>query len=562
MKIILSTACALILLGAGASAQTLDDLKKDGNGGSSDNVLTYGMGYHQQRYSPLKQVNKQTVKRLVPVWNLSLDNNWGEQAQPIVYDGVMYVTNAKATVAIDVSTGKQIWKQTLDWPPETPRVVCCGVSNKGAAIYNGKVFRTTLDAHVVAYDAKDGKELWKSKAAEWKDGYSLTLAPLIANGVLVTGISGAEFGIRGFIDGWDTETGKQLWRRYTIPARGEKGNETWPQDTNAWEVGGGSAWITGSYDPDLDLMFWGIGNPAPWASQSRPGDNLYTSSVLAIRPKTGEIVWHYQFTPNDSYDYDACWELINAEIAVGGQKHKVIMQFNRNGFLYVIDRADGKLVAANPFEKVNWASQIDKETGRPVETDVAKKLREGGNAVELWPSPLGAKNWPHAAYSPETGLLYANTQSQARMYKHLETKPYVVGQRYMFVENLPIPKQPGEAWGHIDAVDPLTGKQKWRVPLTDHAIWSANLVTGGGLLFTGKETGEFIALDIEDGKQVWTFQTGSGINAQPITYTHNGRQYVTILSGIGGLWWNLAREQLKDKVPQGGSVWTFALLPE
>jgi alcohol dehydrogenase (cytochrome c) len=562
MKTILSTACALILLGAGASAQTLDDLKKDGNGGSSDNVLTYGMGYHQQRYSPLKQVNKQTVKRLVPVWNLSLDNNWGEQAQPIVYNGVMYVTNARATVAIDVSTGKQIWKQTLDWPPETPRVVCCGVSNKGAAIYNGKVFRTTLDAHVVAYDAKDGKELWKSKAAEWKDGYSLTLAPLIANGVLVTGISGAEFGIRGFIDGWDTDSGKHLWRRYTIPARGEKGNDTWPQDTNAWEVGGGSAWITGSYDPDLDLMFWGIGNPAPWASQSRPGDNLYTSAVLALRPKTGEIVWHYQFTPNDAYDYDACWELINAEITVGGQKHKVIMQFNRNGFLYVIDRADGKLVAANPFEKVNWASQIDKETGRPTETDVAKKLREGGNAVELWPSPLGAKNWPHAAYSPETGLLYANTQSQARMYKHLETKPFVVGQRYMFVENLPMPKQPGEAWGHIDAVDPLTGKQKWRVPLTDHAIWSANLVTGGGLLFTGKETGEFIALDIEDGKQVWTFQTGSGINAQPITYTHNGRQYVTILSGIGGLWWNLAREQLKDKVPQGGSVWTFALLPD
>ena len=376
MKTLASAACVLFLFGAGASAQTLDDLKKDGNGGSTDNVLTYGMGYHQQRYSPLKQINKQTVKRLVPVWNLSLDNNWGEQAQPIVYNGVMYVTNAKATVAIDVVTGKQIWKQTLDWPPETPRVVCCGVSNKGAAIYNGKVFRTTLDAHVVAYDAKDGKELWKSKAAEWKDGFSLTVAPLIANGVLVTGISGAEFGIRGFIDGWDPETGKQLWRRYTIPARGEKGNETWPQNNNAWEVGGGSSWITGSYDPELDLMYWGIGNPAPWASQSREGDNLYTSSVLAMRPKTGEIVWHYQFTPNDAYDYDACWELINAELTIGGEKRKVIMQLNRNGFLYVIDRANGKLLSANPFEKVNWASAVDKETGRPVETEVAKKLRD------------------------------------------------------------------------------------------------------------------------------------------------------------------------------------------
>jgi len=561
MKILVSAACVLLLLGAGASAQTLDDLKRDGNGGSTDNILTYGMGYHQQRYSPLKEINKQTVKRLVPVWNLSLDNNWGEQAQPIVYNGVMYVTNARATVAIDVATGKQIWKQALDWPPETPRVVCCGVSNKGAAIYNGKVFRTTLDAHVIAYDAKDGKELWKSKAAEWKEGFSLTVAPLIANGVLVTGISGAEFGIRGFIDGWDPETGKHLWRRYTIPARGEKGNDTWPQNNNAWEIGGGSSWITGSYDPELDLMYWGIGNPAPWASQSRDGDNLYTSSVLAMRPATGEIVWHYQFTPNDAYDYDACWELINADIDVGGQKRKVIMQLNRNGFLYVIDRSNGKLLAANAFEKVNWASHVDNETGRPVETDIAKSIR-AGNATEHWPSTRGGKNWPHAAFNPQTGLLYANTLHEGRMYKHLEIKPHVVGQRYQFIENLPLPRAADEPLGHMEAIDPLTAQKKWRTPLMDFQIWSAMLATGGGLLFTGKETGEFIAVDADTGKVVWQFQTGSGINAMPVTYTHQGRQYVTVLSGIGGLYWNIAREQLKDKVPQGGSVWTFALLPE
>jgi len=561
MKILVSAACVLLLLGAGASAQTLDDLKRDGNGGSTDNILTYGMGYHQQRYSPLKEINKQTIKRLVPVWNLSLDNNWGEQAQPIVYNGVMYVTNARATVAIDVATGKQIWKQALDWPPETPRVVCCGVSNKGAAIYNGKVFRTTLDAHVIAYDAKDGKELWKSKAAEWKEGFSLTVAPLIANGVLVTGISGAEFGIRGFIDGWDPETGKHLWRRYTIPARGEKGNDTWPQNNNAWEIGGGSSWITGSYDPELDLMYWGIGNPAPWASQSRDGDNLYTSSVLAMRPATGEIVWYYQFTPNDAYDYDACWELINADIDVGGQKRKVIMQLNRNGFLYVIDRTNGKLLAANAFEKVNWASHVDNETGRPVETDIAKSIR-AGNATEHWPSTRGGKNWPHAAFNPQTGLLYANTLHEGRMYKHLEIKPHVVGQRYQFIENLPLPRAADEPLGHMEAIDPLTAQKKWRTPLMDFQIWSAMLATGGGLLFTGKETGEFIAVDADTGKVVWQFQTGSGINAMPVTYTHQGRQYVTVLSGIGGLYWNIAREQLKDKVPQGGSVWTFALLPE
>src|SRR6059058_1147091 len=540
-------------------AQTLEELKNDGK--NTDNVLTYRMGYHQHRYSPLKQINKSNLKRLVPVWNLSLDNNWGEQAQPLVYNGVMYVTNARATVAIDVATGKQIWKHNLEWPPETPRVVCCGASNKGAAILNDKVYRTTLDAYVLALDMKTGKEIWKSKAAEWKDGYSMTVAPQIANGVLITGISGAEFGIRGFIDGWDPETGKQLWRRYTIPARGEKGNETWPQDTNAWEIGGGSSWITGSYDPELDLMYWGIGNPAPWASQSRDGDNLYTSSVLAIRPTTGETVWYFQFTPNDAYDYAACWELINADIKVAGKPRKVVMQLNRNGFLYVLDRTNGKLLAANAFEKVNWASHVDKETGRPVETDIAKRIR-AGMATEHWPSTRGGKNWQHAAFNPETGLLYANTLHEGRMYKHLEIKPHVVGQRYQFIENLPLPRAADEPLGHMEAIDPLTAQKKWRTPLMDFQIWSAMLATGGGLLFTGKETGEFIAVNADTGEIVWQFQTGSGINAIPVTYTHQGRQYVTVLSGIGGLYWNIARERLKDMVPQGGSVLTFALLPE
>jgi len=554
-----SLAIMLALFASAAAAQTLDDLRNDGK--NTDNVLTYGMGYHLQRYSALKQIDKTNVKRLVPIWNLSLTNDWGEQAQPLVHNGVMYVTNAKHTVAIDVGTGKQIWRQTLDWPAETPRVVCCGVSNKGAAIYNGKVFRTTLDAHVIAYDAKTGKELWKSKAAEWKDGYSMTMAPLIANGVLITGMSGAEFGIRGFIDGWDPETGRQLWRRYTIPARGEKGNETWPQDSDAWKIGGGSSWITGSYDPELDLTYWGVGNPAPWASQSRPGDNLYTSSVLALRPKTGEIVWYYQFTPNDGYDYDSNWELILADIDVAGQKHKVVLQLNRNGFLYVLDRTNGKLLSAKPYEQVSWASHVDMETGRPVETDVAKRLR-AGEQVELWPSTSGGKNWPHAAYNPNTGLLYANTLHQFSLYKHLEHKPYEVGQRYQNIENVRPPPTPGQPQGHIDAIDPLTGEKKWRVPLTDFQIWSAMLATGSGLLFTGKTTGEFIALDAETGKQLWQFQTGSGINAQPITFTHNGRQYVSVLSGLGGLYWNQQRARLKDIVPQGGSVWTFALMQD
>jgi alcohol dehydrogenase (cytochrome c) len=553
---IFAVAAALLLAGSAVSAQTTEELNNDGK--NTDNILTYGMGYHQQRYSRLNQINRNTVKRLVPVWSLSLDNQWGEQAQPLVHNGVMYVTNARHTVAIDVATGKQIWRHTLDWPPETPRVVCCGVSNKGPAIFEGKVFRTTLDAHVIALDAKTGKEVWKSKADEWKEGFSMTMAPLVANGVVITGMSGAEFGIRGYIDGWDPQTGKRLWRTYTIPARGEKGNETWPQDNDAWKVGGGSSWITGSYDPELDLTYWGTGNPAPWASQSRKGDNLYTSSVLALRPKTGEIVWHYQFTPNDPYDFDANWEMINADIDVNGQRRKVIMQLNRNGFLYVIDRTNGQLISAKAYEKVNWATHVDIETGRPVETDVGTRVRNM-ETVEMWPSTRGAKNWPHAAFNPETGLLYANTMHRGGIYRHVETKPHMAGQRYQFIENKPAPAEPGTPIAHVEAIEPLTANKRWRTPLTDHPHWSAMLATGGGLLFTGKETGEFIAIDSDTGKTVWQFQTSSGVNAQPVTFTHNGKQYVTILSGIGGLWWNAARQQLRN-VPQGGSVWTFALV--
>jgi alcohol dehydrogenase (cytochrome c) len=555
MKHLVVATFALLFAMTPALAQTLDDLKNDGK--NPDNVLTYGMGYHQNRYSPLKQIDKTNVKRLVPVWNLSLDNQWGEQAQPLVYEGVMYVTDAKSTVAIDVETGKQIWKTPVDWPPEMARVVCCGVSNKGPAIFGGKLFRTTLDAFVIALDMKTGKEIWRQKAAEWKEGYSMTGAPLIANGVLITGMSGAEYGTRGFLDGWNPETGARLWRRYTVPGPGEKGNNSWPAG-DSYLHGGGSTWITGSYDPALDLVYWGTGNAGPWNPTKRPGDNLYTASLIAIRPKTGEIVWHYQFTPHDMYDYDATWEPILADMRVNGQERKVVMQVNRNGFLYVLDRANGNLLSANPYEKVNWATRIDVETGRPVESDVSKRLL-AGEQVELWPSTRGGKNWPHAAFNPETGLLYANTQHAASLYRFVPIAPFVPGTRYQFIENQTAPHAAGEPIGHVDAIDPVTAKPRWRAPLLDHPHWSSILATGGALLFTGKETGEFIAIDADTGKTLWQFQTGSGINAQPITFTHNGQQYITVLSGLGGLYGNIAREALKN-VPQGGSVWTFALL--
>jgi alcohol dehydrogenase (cytochrome c) len=324
--------------------------------------------------------------------------------------------------------------------------------------------------------------------------------------------------------------------------------------------GGGSTWITGSYDPELDLAYWGTGNGGPWNPTLRPGDNLYTASVLAIKPKTGEVAWHFQFFPNEGYDLDANWEMILADVAVDGVKRKVAMQLTRGGFLYVLDRANGKLLSAKPFEKVNWASHIDMATGRPVETELSKRFR-AGEQVEVWPSPWGAKNWPHAAFNPETGLLYANTMHIGRLVRHLPVE-YKPGQRYQGYENLP-PKsrEPGLPMGHVDAIEPMTGKQKWRAPIYDIPNYAAILATAGGLLFTGTQTGAFVALDIDTGKTLWQFQTGSGINAQPITFTHKGRQYVAIQSGLGGVNQARMRAELAN-VPRGGSVWAFALMPD
>jgi alcohol dehydrogenase (cytochrome c) len=550
-----ASALALFLIGGcTAVGPTRSDLIRDGQ--NTDNVLTYGMGYHQQRYSPLNQINKGNVKRLAPVWTAPLDNEFGEQAQPMIYNGVIYVSNARWTMAINALTGKEIWRVAVDFPPETPRVVCCGVSNKGVALYNGKVFRTTLHAYVIALDQKTGKEIWRQKAAEWKEGYSQTVAPLIANGVLVTGISGAEFGIRGFIDGWDPDTGNHLWRRYTTAGPGEKGHETW-EPRESFQTGGASTWITGSYDPELDLMYWGTGNAGPWNPVNRKGDNLYAASVIAVRPQTGEIAWHYQFVPNDVFDWDSLWELILADLRIDGQMRKVVMQMNRNGFLYVLDRTNGKLLSAKPFGRVNWATHVDMATGRPVESEEAKQLR-AGQPIDMWPSIRGSKNWPHAAFNPNTGLLYANTNHMYSTYRFIELAPYKPGLRYQGIQNTYPTIKPGQLVGHVEAIDPLTAKAKWRVPLYDHQNWTAILATGGGLLFNGRHTGEFFAMDAETGATLWEYKTSSGVNSMPVTWTHQGKQYVTVLSGLGGLYGNTNRKRLAD-VPIGGSVWTFAL---
>ena len=540
-----------------ALAQSADELKNDDK--TPGDVLTYGMGYSQHRFSPLTQINRQTVKRLVPAWSYSLADNRGLEGQALVKDGVVFLTDHEKTVAVDALTGREIWKTMVEYPPETTRVVCCGIVNRGAALFDGKLYRTTLDANVIALDAKTGKEVWRTKSSDPKDGYSMTVAPLVANGVVIAGVAGAEYGIRGYLEGFDAQTGKSLWRTYTIPDKGEPGSETWPGDT--WKQGGGSTWITGSYDPELDLVYWGTGNPAPWNPLNRKGDNLYTNSVLAIQPKTGKVVWHFQMTPGDPFDYDGVNEWILAELPVNGGTRKVIMQANRNGYLYVIERATGKLVAANAFVKVNWADGINKETGRPVWSAETKAVVEKGQKQRIYPAVSGGKNWGPMSFDPTKRLLYINTNDWGMDYK-----PAPVEQ----VANL----KAGQP--HYGEISRGIRRRQARPPAGDRSAHGQGQV---GAAVQEPEHRRYICdrrwprvhghVDrrvhrrrCRHRKDRLAIPCAVGIVGQPITWEKDGKQYLTVTSGIGGVYALKMGDPNVAKVPAGGSLWTFKLFED
>ena len=550
----LSPVLLALLLGGTGNAQTTDELVNDTT--TPETVITQSMGYDRTSYSPLADINRSTVARLVPIWNTSLMNEFGELAAPVVYDGVMYVINGRWTFAIDVATGRQIWRTPVELEPETRRTPF----NRGApTIYDGTLFRVTLDNHLLALDMATGEELWNQRFADKAEGYYATGAPIVANGVVISGMSGGESTTRGFLDGWDPDTGTKLWRRYTIPAPGEPGSETWPADSDAWMYGGAPTWRSGSYDPELDLVYWGTGNAEPYDPAPRGAlDSLCTSSVLAIRPTTGDIACYYQYTPNDVYDVDGTDEHVLADIEVDGRPRKVMIQANKNGFLYVLDRTDCTLIAANPYVFVNWATHIDLATGRPVLTDLYRDFL-AGEEVHIYPS-RGTNAVP-IAFNPDSSLVYVNAWHVPRIQQLAPPtdEEQVIGGNSTGVNNRFPAVEPGDLLGHFVAMNPLTGEKRWEVPLTDFPSAAGMLATGGGLVFTGKLTGEFVALDDETGETVWQFQTGSSINATAITYTHDGRQYVTVASGLGGF---LANRYAAGKVPTGGSVWTFALMSE
>ena len=430
----------------------------------------------------------------------------------------MYITGPQMAAALDLRSGRALWTWRRPLPGNY-RSFGFGQANRGAAILDNTLYVATLDCYLVALDAKSGVERWSTKVQDYRRGYSMTMAPLALRGKVIIGISGGDAGIRGFIDAYDGKTGKRAWRFWTIPGPGEPGHETWPAD--AWKTGGGATWVTGSYDPELNLVYWGVGNPGPnWNPGPRPGANLYTCSLLALDGDTGALRWHFQFTPHDSHDWDANHVPVVFDAEIHGRKRKLLAVANRNAFYYVLDRTSGEFVAGREYSRQTWAKGLD-DRGRPMVLPNSEPTPEGR---VIWPAPYGATNWFSPAYSPKTGLFYVAAREIGATYYRREAE-YRPGALYSGGGNIDLP--PDREPGAIRALEVATGKRRWEFPLPS-APWAGVLATAGGLVFSGSNEGNFFALDAATGKPLWDFQTGGAITANPISFTIDGRQCIAI----------------------------------
>ena len=564
-------AASLLSLGTAYAGVTQQQIDADAS--TPGDVLSSGLGPENQRYSTLAQINTSNVQNLVPVWSFSFggEKQRGQEAQPLVYNGKMFVTASYSRIfALDAKTGKKSWKYEHRLPDGI--MPCCDVVNRGAALYDNLVIFFTLDAQIVALDQETGKVVWKEKVDDYAAGYSLTAAPLIVKGMVISGISGGEFGVLGRVEARDAKTGKLVWMRPTVEGNmgykdGQengvtgKTNATWPGDM--YKTGGAAPWSNLTYDPDTNLIYVGTGNPSPWNSWLRPGDNLYSSSTVAIDAGTGKIVWHYQNTPHDGWDFDG----VNEFVIFKGKDGRLLGgKADRNGFFYVNDAKTGKLVSAFPYvKKITWAKEINLKTGRPVYVDDNRpgdpaKSADGkkGTVVFAAPSFLGGKNQQQMAYSPDTGYFYVPANEWG-----------------MDIWNEPIAFKKGAAFlgagftiktvfddhiGAMRAVDPASGKIVWEQK-NNAPLWGGALATKGGLVFYGIPEGEFRAVDAKTGQQLWSFQTGTGIVAPPVTWEQDGQQYVAVVAGWGGavpLWGGDVAKKV-NFLEQGGSVWVFKL---
>ncbi len=570
MSVLVGSAIFTLAAAPTMAAVTDKDIENDAK--STGDVLSWGMGTQGQRYSPLAKVNTSTIKDLVPVWSFSFggEKQRGQESQPVIHNGKMFVTGSYSRLfALEAKTGKKLWQYEHRLPDGI--MPCCDVVNRGAALYDNLVIFATLDAQLVALDQDSGKVVWKEKIDEYSAGYSATAAPIIAKGLVLTGVSGGEFGVIGRVEARDAKTGKMVWVRPTVEGHmgtkdgkdnGISGttNATWPGDL--WKTGGAATWLGGTYDPETGLAYFGTGNPAPWNSALRPGDNLYSCSTVAIDVATGKIVWHFQGTPNDGWDYDGVNEFVTYKTKDG--KH-LGGKADRNGFFYVLDAKSGKFQKGFPFvKKITWATGLD-ENGRP-KFDPANrpgdpaKSADGkkGTSVFSVPSFLGGKNQMPMAYSPDTGYFYVPANEWG-MEIWNEPVSYKKGAAYLGA-GFTIKTIDESYIGAMRAIDPATGKIVWEVK-NNAPLWGGVLTTKGGLVFWGTPEGFLKAADAKTGKEVWSFQTGSGVVAPPITWDQDGEQYIAVASGWGGavpLWGGDVAKKV-NFLNQGGSMWVFKL---
>lgn len=563
---------------AAAAHAGVTDQMIQGEATAQGNVLTWGVNTQGQRYSPLRQIDTRSVQRLTPVWAFSFggEKQRGQESQPVVYNGKMFVTASYSRIfALDAATGRKLWKYEHRLPEGI--MPCCDVVNRGAALYDDLVIFSTLDAQLVALKQDTGEVVWKEKIDDYAAGYSSSAAPIIANGLVLTGVSGGEFGVVGRVEARDARTGRKVWVRptveghmgYTFDADGGKHengisgttNQSWPGDL--WKTGGSATWLGGTYDAKTGLAYFGTGNPAPWNSHLRKGDNLFSCSTVAIDVKTGRIVWHYQGTPNDGWDFDGVNEFVTFDQDgrhLGGKA-------DRNGFFYVLDAQDGKLVNAFPFvKKITWAKGVDLKTGRPIFNDdnrpgdptAAAEGSKKGQSVFSAPSFLGGKNQMPMAYSPDTHLFYVPSNEWG-MEIWNEPVAYKKGAAYLGA-GFTIKTINDDYIGALRAVDPRSGKIVWEVK-NSAPLWGGVLTTGGNLVFWGTPEGYLKAADARTGKVVWEFQTGSGVVAPPVTWSQGGEQYLSVVSGWGGavpLWGGEVAKKV-NFLEQGGMVWVFKL---
>ena len=505
---------------ARVSAQSISSQQLQA-GPDAGSWLTYSGDYSAQRHSPLTQITPQNAAQLGAQWAFQTGVLGKFEATPIAINGVLYVTGPENTAwAIDARTGRQLWSYRRSLPDGMN--ICCGRVNRGFAVLGTKLYMSTLDAHLIALDMKTGSVLWDSVIDDYKRGYSATAAPLVVKDKIVVGIAGAENGIRGFIDAFDAETGKKAWRFWVVPGPGEPGNETW--EGNSWEWGGGSTWVTGSYDPSLNLIYWGTGNPgSDLYGGNREGDNLYSDSIVALDPDTGKLKWHYQFTPHDVHDWDAVQVPILADIRVGGAPRKVLMLANRNGFYYTLDRTNGAIIAAKPFVRTTWAEEIGPD-GRP---RVLPGTTPNETGVNVCPDITGGTNFMSPSFNPQTGLFYVTAREVCSTYFGWEQE-FVPGQVY-FAGAQPRGTN-ARGYGAMRAIDPATGAVKWEFKYFSPPM-AGTLSTASGLVFGGDMDGNVMAFEAATGKHLWHFQTGSPIYAAPVTYMLDGRQYVVLAAG-------------------------------